>query len=313
MYNFPKKWSLDIKNIDVLSGLLGFSVDSLQKLRIATPKHYRPVKIPKKKKGEFRDLSVPSEALKKVQGRILKKLLSFDFPDYVQGGIVGRSIIKNALAHRQQKWLANLDLCNFFPSVHRSRAETIFLDLRCSENIAKILARLVTYNHELPQGAPTSPAIANLVLHSLDQRIFGLCAVKSLKYTRYFDDITISGNRKLEHVCDKITEISSKESFPIHLEGSKRFKIIPSSKPQIVTGFVVNGKKLKVHKEFLSKLENNIEDLENERLIDVPLYEFLDKIKGMIAFLQSVQPIKAQFLSNKLKQIDPDKYRLDSS
>jgi len=303
MYNFPKKWGLYIKNSKALSKRLGIPIDFLKKLYLEIPKNYKEIKIPKKKKGEFRDLSVPSDKLKDVQRLILDKILKFNFSNYVQGGNIGCSIIKNALVHRRKKWVANLDLRDFFPSVHRSRIETVFLDLGCSKEVARILTRLITYNYELPQGAPTSPIVSNLVLYNLDKRIFGLCSVKKLNYTRYFDDITISGNRRIERTCDKIIKISLKERFPVHLSGPKKLKIIPSSNPQIVTGLVVNGKSLKASLGFLSDLESNLNLLINGKMPDTELYDLFEKTKGMIAFLKSVQPAKARFLLNKMKKI----------
>jgi len=309
MYNFPERWHLNIKNIKDLSKRLGFSVEYLKKFEVDILNHYILTKI--LQNGKPRDLCIPSKPLKRIQQIILKEILNFDFPKYVQGGVRERSIIKNALIHRQKKWVATLDISKFFPSVHYSRIRTIFSDLGCSEAISKTLTHFVTYPYELPQGVPTSPVIANLVLYNLDCRIFTLCKIKKLNYSRYFDDITISGNRRLDSVCEKIIKtISKKEGFKIKLE---KFIITSNSKFQVVTGFIVNGRNLEVSEEFLHKLENYINELKNGKMSESPLYEIFDKVNGMIAFLKSVQPKKAKFLSKAFEKIDWGRYGFDNN
>jgi len=189
---FPKEWLLNIKNIDQLASLVSVSTINLLKIEKKIPVFYYEKTISKGNKE--RVLFVPALELKKVQRKILNNILNFKFPFYTHGGISGRSIITNARMHLSQKWVMCLDIKDFFPSIHYKKIYKNFILLNCSSRVSKLLTHLTTYKYQLPQGTPTSPAIANIILYNLDKRIFGLCRMKNLKYSRYFDDIAISGS-----------------------------------------------------------------------------------------------------------------------
>lgn len=308
-YGFPEGWFLNIKDIGTLSKRLNVNLKYLKDLENKIPKNYRVVSLTKK--GKNRLLSVPSDQLKNFQKAILKNILIFDFPVYVQGGISGRSIVKNANFHKQKNWVACLDIHKFFPSVHYSKVRDVFINLGCSNDIATVLTHFTTYNYELPQGAPTSPVIANLILYNFDVRVSNLCKTKRLQYSRYFDDVTISGNKKLDSTCSKVVKIAKDEGFNIPTDNPKKFNKMYKSSPQIVTGLIVNGKKLKPNDDFISDLIKNIEILSQGHYPSLDIYKLMERTKGMISFLESIDFKKASVLKEKMRSINWNKFGLN--
>jgi len=172
-----------------------------------------------------------------------------------------------------------------------------------SPEVSKILTHFLSYSHELPQGAPTSPFIANLVLYNFDLRVSNLCKLKGLNYTRYFDDITVSGNRSIHKTCITIVGIARTCGFRVHLNNPKKFRIMPSSQLQVVTGIIVNGKKLRADKSFIENLKSNLSRLSAGDFSDVNLASIMKTTEGMISFLGSVDPMEARLLRDRLKKI----------
>ncbi|HET6328117.1 MAG TPA: reverse transcriptase family protein, partial [Planctomycetaceae bacterium] len=223
--------------------------------------HYRWVT---KRSGGRRLIESPKRTLKQAQRRILKEILEKVPPhDAAHGFSAGRSILTNARPHVKQDVVVKFDLANFYPSVTFARVTAIFRSLGYSREAAIWLARLTTsalpanipfvkeapsailpyLKRHLPQGAPTSPALANLSAYSLDVRLVGLARSFGANYTRYADDLTFSGPSRfgtsLRDFIPLVGQIVRQERF--RLNAGKR-KILRSSGKLIVTGVVVNEK-----------------------------------------------------------------------
>ncbi|WP_417848157.1 reverse transcriptase family protein [Thalassoglobus sp.] len=217
----------------------------------------------KKRSGSWRLIEAPKEELKGVQTKILREILDL-VPAHpaAHGFVPGRSILSNAVPHVGSKFLLKLDLENFYPTVRYSRVVAIFRSLGFSREVSIWLARLTVSappwsldapmkNWEfwqlmpphLPQGAPTSPALANLSAFALDVRLSGMAKAYNLKYTRYADDLTFSGPGLSIPALNEFIPLTSKiitsERF---LVNKKKRKIIRNSQRQCVTGVVVNEK-----------------------------------------------------------------------
>jgi retron-type reverse transcriptase len=302
-YIFPKNWRVNLARYDQLAEALHRDARWLKESERSIPAQYHKVPL-KKKNGDIRWLSVPNAGLKDIQRSILSNLFNFSFPDHIQGGISKRSIVTNASLHRGKKWIACLDISKFFPSVHHTQIKEIFLSLGCSQRIAVALTHFTSHHYELPQGAPTSPMLANLILYNLDTNIQRLCKTKHLTYSRYFDDITISGNRALDVVCDKVILIARREGFRIHKDDKEKFRKTPSWKTQTVTGIVVSRKRLEPSLDFILNFEKTIESL---KIGDLPVREFLKTMataKGMVSFLNSVNAPMAKRFQQTVERID---------
>lgn len=216
-----------------------------------------------KKNGDKREIDAPNDELKFVQKRLAILLwanqkkswrLNNTKPNISHGFEESKSIITNAKIHRNKKIVLNLDLEDFFPSIHFGRVKGFFeknKNFKVPKEVALVIARLVCYKGRLPQGAPTSPIISNLICRILDFRLLKLAKKYRLDYTRYADDLTFSTNSSSfvdeeQFFLDKLEKEIIRAGFKIN---AKKTRLQFSNSRQEVTGLTVN-KKLNVSKEF---------------------------------------------------------------
>lgn len=229
-----------ITSLEELRTRIGVNKKYFYKVLFSHDKFYREIEIPKRKNGQFRKLSVPSMALKNMQRWILDNILyNVDVNEKAMGFVPSRSIITNAYNHFAKKYILKLDIKDFFPSISFGMVLGEFQKLNFTTEVASALANICIYHNELPQGAPTSPYLANLVCRKMDSRIQGLCAKHGLNYTRYADDITISGNRRVFWIEKEVEKIISSYHFLLNKEKTVRLK--PGDRKR-VTGIIVNEK-----------------------------------------------------------------------
>lgn len=152
-----------------------------------------------KRDGGTRIIEAPAPALKKVQRRlsdILYEIAPIKPCAYAFCKGKDKGIKWNANRHKRKKWVINIDLKDFFPSIHFGRVRGLFLSapFNCTEEAATILAQVTCYKGHLAQGAPSSPIVSNLICRRLDNRLIDFARENKLTYTRYADDITFSTN-----------------------------------------------------------------------------------------------------------------------
>ena len=155
---------------------------------------YRTFSIPKKN-GSSRLIISPNGKLKALQKQLNKILhCVYEPPAPARGFVIGRSIVDNAFIHRKKRWVLNLDLQDFFPSIKFYRVRGLFTSkpYLLPKEVAVLLAKICCYKGTLPQGAPTSPTISNMICRRLDSRLRLLAKKSRASYTRYADDITFS-------------------------------------------------------------------------------------------------------------------------
>lgn len=213
-------------------------------------KRYNDFEIPKKT-GETRKISAPVNGLKAIL-RCLNIILQeiYEPSKYAMGFVRNRSVVDNAKKHVCQNYVFNIDLKDFFPSITRSR---IYYRLKAkpfelSDDMARIISGLccmkVTENDEvkyiLPQGAPTSPTITNIICERLDRRLAGLAKRFGLNYTRYADDITFSSSHNVyqeeSEFRKELQRIITKDRFVIN---DKKIRLQKRGGRQEVTGVIV--------------------------------------------------------------------------
>jgi len=215
---------------------------------------YVEFEIPKAKGGNRR-IAAPRTPLRKVQRAILDQILvKLPLHDACHGFVPRRSTVTNAAPHRGAAVVIKMDLKDFFPTVHYRRVKGLFQHVGYNEEVAATLAGLTTYRPKLangtvawpgmlPQGAPTSPAIANLVSRRLDQRLSKLAAKYGAVYTRYADDLTFSfrdpPDIQLGRFLWWVDGICQQEGFT---ERPDKRRILRAKQQQRVTGLVVNSK-----------------------------------------------------------------------
>jgi RNA-directed DNA polymerase len=162
-----------------------------------------------KKSGGWRLISAPNSRLKVVQSRLASLLSNIEAEMEMRrttksrvlshGFKTGFSIITNASHHRNRRWVFNVDLKDFFPSINFGRVYGFFIkdrNFQLDPKIATIIAQIACHDNKLPQGSPCSPVISNLITHILDLKLNKLANDLSCTYTRYADDLTFSTNEK---------------------------------------------------------------------------------------------------------------------
>ncbi len=205
---------------------------------------YRETYIPKRGHGRRR-LLIPDASLKKIQKRILRRLLGkLHVHPAAMGFEKGKSIVHNAAAHVGQKVVLKLDLVDFFPATRAERVDAYFRRVGWNAEAAALLTRLCTHEGGLPQGAPTSPRLSNLVNYYFDARLAGLVRHRHGTYTRYADDLTISFSRdrpqRLRGFIQFVARLAGQFGYRLHLQ--HKLRVLRSYQQQLVTGLVVNSK-----------------------------------------------------------------------
>lgn len=218
-------------------------------------KNYRSFYIPKKTKG-YRKIEAPTEHLLQIQRWINKNVLAkINVSDSAKGFKKNSSIIENAKPHVNKQLVINLDLKDFFHSIKYGQVFRLFIYLGYTREVSHLLTKLCTNSDNvLPQGAPTSPALSNIIMLKLDKRLSTLANKFNAEYTRYADDITFSGNRNISKMIPIIFKIVEDEDLNINYD---KFRLQYSNQTQIVTGLVVN-KKITIPKRLKKELDNAI-------------------------------------------------------
>lgn len=267
---------------------LGFDADKFypftmkQLLYYCNPNHafhrYRQFKI-KKKSGGFRQITAPRNQsfmiLLQSMNEILKSI--YTPSEYATGFTENRSVVTNAAVHKGQNYVFNIDLKDFFPSVEQGRVmkRLTLAPFNFSPQIALLVSGLCsmrvkretpieTKQHDLdkqfmyvlPQGAPTSPIITNMICDTLDRRLAGLAKRFGLRYTRYADDITFSSMHYVYsekgEFRNELVRIISTQGFVIN-EAKTRLQKLGSR--QEVTGIIVS-EKLNVTKKYVREIRS---------------------------------------------------------
>jgi len=222
-----------------LARRLDVSLEELQAISIDYVEAFIP-----KRSGGTRRLLVPSHELKAVQRRILRRVLAkLNVHPAVTGFEDGQSIVHNARQHVGKAVVLKMDIEDFFPSTKAERLTKYFQRIGWNREAAELLTKLTTYEDGLPQGAPTSPRLSNLVNRRLDTRIGCVVARRKGTYTRYADDITISfshdNGRRVRGMIQYVQRRLKSEGYR-----SNRDKqlVLRQHQQQRVTGLVVNQK-----------------------------------------------------------------------
>lgn len=298
-----------------LAHLLKISIERLHWMANDKRNHYTSFPV-KKRDGGVREIFAPKPYLKGVQRQILDDLLHrVRLNSHAEGFRRKRSVLTNAKRHIGKKVVIKMDVKDFFPSITFERVLGMFISLGYPRQVSLLLTRLVTHNGRLPIGAPTSPAISNIVCRRLDKRFSGLGEKAGFDYSRYADDITISSNNKgVNRMIPFFKEIMSEEGFETN---ETKLRILRSGGRQKITGIVVN-KKPNLDKKEIRKLRAVLyncghRDLrqevkrwaENEKGLNNPrsysLREFRSSLRGKIHFVRMVNP---EIGNRLLEQLD---------
>ena len=267
--------------------------------------HYRRSYIPKNNGGS-RELLVPDWDLRHHQ-RFIQKSILYKIPvsEHACAYHKHRGLTDLARPHIGHDILIHIDIKDFFSNITEQMVfDALLEETGCPKIVAGYLSRLCCYKHHLPQGACTSPALSNICLKGCDDELAALAISNHLAYTRYSDDIYLSGNSvDTSHIIMEAKNILSRHGFCIN--GSKT-KVLRKNQAQMVTAIVVN-EKMQVSRAYRRKLRQEIYYLKRfkETAKDACAAEdyqsYLSQLLGRIAFVLHVDPNNQEFLeANRL-------------
>ncbi len=338
------EWTLPVlRNPDELAHWLGLSFGELlwfadlrswETQRSAGPLRHYHYKTLTKRFGTVRLIEVPKPRLKAIQRKILRELLAAVPPHAAAHGFrAGHSIQTFAAPHIGQQAVLRMDLQDFFPSIRVARVAALFRTLGYPEPVADLLAGFGTnaapldiwesaytaatrealrigrwryVNPHLPQGAPTSPALANLCAYRLDCRLAGLAASAGARYTRYADDLAFSGPaafarsaaRFQVHVAATVLE----EGFEVH---HRKTRIMRQGVRQYLTGMVVN-QRLNIPRPDYDRLKATLTNCIRQGPAGqnrTGVADYRAHLNGQVAFVESVHAGRGRRLRDLFEQI----------
>lgn len=229
-----------------------------------------------RRNGKERRIDAPNKTLKYLQRILHESLMKIYGPHpAVHGFLPKHSIVCNAKQHVERKFVLNIDIADFFPSITRKRiyGRLVSPPYSFHSNIANIIGSLATNAYwVLPQGSPSSPVIANMITAGLDRDIANLCGMYRCWYSRYADDITISTSRRQMPpdlarypnalgtgqviIGDRLTHLIEYHGFEINHQKSR---LQSHWTRQLCTGLVVNTSKLSPPKSYIRRLRSLID------------------------------------------------------
>lgn len=239
---------LSIEHFSVMVGLLPEAVFGMTN---SPASYYRTFRV-RKSNGGTRRIDAPLPTLLQVQRWILENILETkECHSAAKAYIKKRSIKSNARLHRAQPFILKTDIKNFFGSINEFEVTKIFIGFGYREKVAIGLAKVCCLNGVLPQGAATSGYISNLLLYNFDVEMLDFCQKLQLRYSRYADDVTVSGpdlDRGI--VMPKIATLLKSKSLKIN---KKKTKLVRRNNQQKITGIVVN-ERLSVERTYLKSI-----------------------------------------------------------
>ena len=272
--------------IEELARRLGVGNDELRDVTVSYHESWIP-----KRSGGSRRLLIPNPELKSLQRLILHRLLAkLQTHEAVTGFESGLSIVENALPHVGQAVIIKLDIKDFFPTTGADRVDAYFRRVGWDAECAALLTRLTTHEDGLPQGAPTSPRLSNLINFGLDESIRRfVCGWRRGAYTRYADDLTISFRRdypqRIRGVIQFVTRRLRRDGYELN---PSKVRILRQHQQQRVTGLVVNGR-VNIPRQIRRKLRA-IEHRLNSGRSATMTREQLDGWKSLLRMVEQRRP-----------------------
>ncbi|WP_187431753.1 hypothetical protein ROLI_025500 [Roseobacter fucihabitans] len=233
--------SLDLQDI---SSFLGFAPQHIFYLVEDPDKFYTTIRIPKNSDPlTYRTLDIPYSELKGVQRVINRKILQkLPLNDCAFSYVSGKSIYAAAHEFCGGKAVLKMDIADFFPSITGQRVLGLFKSLGFNQSISYILSQLCLRNNCIAQGAPTSPAVSNLIMRRFDRQMEKLAASWEMSYLRYSDDVFLYKNKNFNHpkLAFYVTRIIEQNGFAVN-QSKTRFH--PRGQPRITLGLLTHGDK----------------------------------------------------------------------
>ncbi|AGQ93944.1 hypothetical protein M634_19100 [Vibrio parahaemolyticus O1:Kuk str. FDA_R31] len=242
--NLPVYPHASVANLSSLALALGLSLKELHELASTSDDYYFLTRKIEKPDGSLRLTYDAQPILKAIHGKISEVFLKrVDYPRFLQGSIKKRDYISDAKQHVSSKMLISEDITNFFPSISKKVVHEVWVGVfGFSNEVADLLAELVTYQGYVVQGSKTSSYICNLVLWKREAELVSKLEAKGFTYTRYVDDVTVS-TKRIVSKAEKSEIINSIYSLFRSVGAKpnrKKHKVMPRNNRQEVHGVNVN-------------------------------------------------------------------------
>lgn len=295
-----------VVNVQQLAALVALPVNTLERLVLSAPSLYSSFEVPKPN-GKTRTIRPPARPLRDVQRTLLDVLQGcIRYPRWMMGGVPKRSIFDHAKLHVGRKMVATFDVKAFYPSTKPAMVLPVLGQLGFGDAAADAVLRLVTKDDELPQGSPSSGFLANLALEPADRRIDALCRKHGLSFTRYVDDIAISGDTDLRRFQGAIIGAVNDCGYAIAPE---KIHYMGRNMRQLVTKLRVNDK-MRPTRAFMADVKADIwlclnagaETVAAER--GVQLHDLKNSLTGKVSHIRGADRAVGDRLRGMLCGVD---------
>lgn len=213
---------------------------------------------------QVREIDPSVSDLKWIQKRIAKRIFSkFEFPINIQGGLQKKDNIKNAKLHLGKKFHLCSDLSDFFPNVSYTEVYSRLVEIGFSPDVSSLITRLCTYKYRIPQGVSTSTYLTNLIFYPLDLRIIEFCELRKLFYSRFVDDIAISGSYNFKDHANDLLDFIHGSKYKIN-QAKTKFSVGKAE----ITGIIVSNNVLNVRKSVALKILKETDQKKRQHLLD---------------------------------------------
>lgn len=272
-----------MKDLDKLILGVGLSRSVIENYITFADKHYNTYYLPKKSGGK-RVIDSPGANLKTIQKWILQNHLNkLEVNKRASGFVEKRGIKRNAMFHLNKRHLLTIDIKDFFPSISQKQVFDTLEEQFSDRDFAIKIAKICTYKRRLPQGAPTSPALSNLVFKKIDDEIMKYCNSELVNYSRYADDMTFSSDNKhsLQLAYKFVNQLLYTKGFNLN---KKKTRYLSGKGNMSVTGVNINKGvpkvKGKLKREVRATLHHYIVKKEKVNLM---------RVAGYISFISSIE------------------------
>lgn len=307
-----------IGSIEKLATALGFTEAFLRRVSSHTADFY--TEFVKSVKGKDRELCEPKPQLKTLQKRINTRIfLHVKFPPYLHGGIKAidpRDFVSNASQHCKSETAITLDIKGFFPSITTAQVLNVFRNLlNFPDDVSVLLANIVTFNGSLPQGAPTSSYISNLVMWEKECRLVSRFEGRGLIYTRLIDDMTISSESRISDklvtkIIEDVAGMLKHYNYTLHPKKKNIFSKHDPKHLMLITGLWLNRGAPRLLKEKRAEISHEVikamHMASQPDMIFKPEYHAVHATcSGKVALLKRLGHTRAIRLKKILNAIEP--------
>jgi|HubBroStandDraft_6_1064221.scaffolds.fasta_scaffold01121_2 RNA-directed DNA polymerase len=292
----PVVGELHILSVNLLADILKIPKETLVRLSLEPRLNYDPFEtvgkprpFQKQAPSKLRPIDNPLKELSWVQKRVYRRLLKpICFPEHILGSVPKRSVRDNAERHlRSGALLVTIDIKQCFPSVTNVHVYRVWRQLLdCSTPVAKLLTQLTTFRRRLPQGAATSPLLANLFIWMVDEPIRRACAEMDVEYSTYIDDFAFSGKRARE-----LIQVVASTLAPHGLRLKReKIRVMGPRAIKLLTGTRLGSQQVRAPKEKLSRVRSGIHKLRTGLVKEQDKEKYISGLVGQLRFIHQLCP-----------------------